>query len=137
MPAFPDQRPLIVFDGICVLCSGFARFVASRDPTDQFLFTAAQSPLGQGLYRHFQMDSVNYESNLLLADGRAFAKMSAFAGIMTRLGAPWRLAAALNALPKGLTDRLYDQVAGNRYRLFGRREVCIRPDPRWRARVIE
>lgn len=75
-----------MFDGVCVLCSGFARFVAARNPDGRFRFTAAQSPLGQALFRHFGLDPVNYETNLLIADGRAFAKMDAFVEIMRRLG---------------------------------------------------
>ena len=137
MPAFPDARPLIVFDGVCVLCSGFARFVATRDRQGRILFTAAQSPLGQGLFRHLGLDTVNYETNLLIADGRVFAKMAAFSGIMARLGNPWRLGAAIDALPAGLADGLYDRIARNRYRLFGQREACIMPDAAWRGRVIE
>ncbi len=137
VPAFADQRPLIVFDGVCVLCSGFARFVAARDLERRFQFTAAQSPLGQGLYRHFDLDTVNYETNLLVADGRVFAKMAAFGGIMARLGQPWRLAAAIDRLPGAHADGLYDRIARNRYRLFGRRNACILPDATWRDRVIE
>ncbi len=137
VPPFPDTRALIVFDGVCVLCSGFARFVAARDPQGQFLFTAAQSPLGQGLFRHLGLDPVNYETNLLLAEGRVFAKMAAFGGIMARLDRPWRLGAAVDGLPAALADGLYDRIARNRYRLFGRRDACILPDAGWRDRVIE
>ena len=99
VPAFPDDKPVIVFDGICVLCSGFVRFVAARDPSAQFRFIAAQSPLGSALYRHLGLDAVNYESNLLIADGKVSAKMAAFAGIMWRLGRGWRAASAVGLLP--------------------------------------
>ncbi len=136
-PSFPDDRPLIVFDGVCVLCSGFARFVARHDRDRHFRFTAAQSELGQALYRHYDLDPVNYETNLLIADGRASGKMEAFAGIMERLGGVWRLARAVLCVPAPLRDRLYDAIARNRYRLFGRRAICIRPDATWRERVID
>ena len=95
------------------------------------------SPLGQALYRHFGLDPVNYETNLLLADGRDFAKLEAFTGIMRRLGLPWSLVRAADALPSLVSDRLYDAIARNRYRVFGRRDVCILPDASWRDRVIE
>lgn len=136
VPKFPDDRPLIVFDGVCVLCSGFARFVASRDAANLYRFTAAQSPLGQGLFTHFGLDPVNYESNLLIADGRAFAKMQAFARIMGGLGLPWRLLAAVESLPVAMADGFYDRIARNRYRLFGRRETCVVPGADWAGRVI-
>ena len=135
--AFPDDKPVIVFDGVCVLCSGFARFVARRDRQRQFRFVSAQSPLGQSLYRHAGLDAVNYETNLLIADGRFLGKMDAVAGIMARLGWPWRLVAAISWLPAPIADRLYDVIARNRYRIFGRSQACIRPDASWRDRVIE
>ena len=136
VPAFPDERPLIVFDGVCVLCSGFARFVARRDRAQVFRLTAAQSPLGQALFRHFGLDAVEFETNLLIADGRATGKLDAFAGIMTRLGGVCRIAALAHVVPSAPGDCLYDLVARNRYRLFGRTEACIVPDADWRQRVI-
>ncbi len=136
VPAFPDDRPLIVFDGVCVLCSGFARFIARRDRRKLFRFTAAQSPLGQALFRHYGLDAVNYETNLLVVDGRAFGKLQACSGIMQRLGGVWRLAGVVRALPAGLGNWAYDRVARNRYRLFGRTEDCVVPDANWRDRLI-
>ena len=137
VPPFPDDKPVIVFDGVCVLCSGFARFVAGRDPARQFRFVAAQSPLGHALYTHFGLDPVNYETNLLLAEGRASGKIEAFVAIMRRLGGVWQLATLVGWLPIRLADPLYDRIAQNRYRLFGRRDSCIRPDASWLDRVIE
>ena len=136
VPPFPDDRPVIVFDGVCVLCSGFARFVARRDASRQFRFVAAQSPLGAAIYRHAGLDPVNYETNLLIDGGHIFGKMDAVAGIMRRLGGIWRLAALAGRLPHGIADRLYDRVAQNRYRLFGRRQACIVPDADWRDRMV-
>ena len=137
VPAFPDDRTLIVFDGVCVLCSGFARFVARQDRDGQFLFTAAQSPLGQALYRHLGLDPVNFESNLLVLDGCVLGKMEAFSAIVMRLGWPWRLLAVAGWLPRPVGDWLYDRIARNRYRLLGRRDRCVVPDAAWRERVIE
>ena len=137
VPAFPDDRPVIVFDGVCALCSSFARFVAARDRDQNFRFIAAQSALGMALFRHYGLDPVNYETNLLIANGRVSAKMDAFGAIMTRLGGVWRLGIVLGWLPGRLSDRLYETIARNRYALFGRTEQCIRPDASWRDRVIE
>lgn len=137
VPAFPDDKSVIVFDGVCVLCSGFARFVAERDGTRQFRFVAAQSRLGRALYGHAGLDPVNYETNLLLADGRFFGKMDAFVRIMTMIGGVYHLARVVNWLPHRWSDWLYDRIAQNRYRLFGLAETCIVPDARWRDRVLE
>ena len=137
VPAFPDDRPVIVFDGVCALCSGFVRFVAARDREQTFRFVAAQSALGMSLFRHYGLDPVNYETNLLIANGGVSAKMDAFCAIMTRLGGACRLGLVLGWLPGRLSDRLYETIARNRYALFGRTEQCIRPDASWRDRVIE
>ena len=138
VPAFPDDRPLIVFDGVCVLCSAFARFVAERDGAGRIRFVAAQSSLGQALLAHNELDPVDLESNLLIEAGRASAKLEAVAGILRRLGWRWRLAANLILLPPPrLRDWLYDRVARNRYAVFGRRESCVMPGPGWRARILD
>lgn len=137
VPPFADDKPVIVFDGVCVLCSSFARFVARHDRARVFRFTAAQSRLGQALFRHYGLDPVDFETNLLLAEGRAYGKLQAFAGIMRRLGGPWRLLALAGKVPPRLGDWLYDRIARNRYRLFGRTETCMMPDASWRDRVID
>ena len=137
VPPFPDDKAIIVFDGVCVLCSGFARFVAARDTAQQYRFMAAQSAVGTALYRHLSLDPVNYETNLLIRNGKVSAKMGAFVGIMSGLGGVWRAAAVFGWLPARFSDRMYEAIARNRYRLFGRRDQCIRPDQSWCDRVIE
>ena len=136
VPRFDDRHPLIVYDGICVLCSRFVRFVVRRDRTARFRFTAAQSPLGQALYRHYGLDPVVFETNLLIADGRMHARMGAFARVMARLPWPWRALAVARLLPGPVGRWLYDRVASNRYRLFGRLDTCMVPDPDVRSRFI-
>ncbi len=77
VPSFPDDRPLIVFDGVCALCSGFVRFVLRHDPGGHFRFVPAQSALGTALYRHYGLDPDNWESNLLIAEGRLYLRSDA------------------------------------------------------------
>jgi predicted DCC family thiol-disulfide oxidoreductase YuxK len=128
VPPFADDKPVIVFDGHCVLCSGFAQFVIRRDPQRRFRLLAAQSPLGTALYRHYGLDPVEYESNLLVADGRVWLKSEGSLRILGLLGRPWSwLAAAGRLLPLRLRDALYAIVARNRLRWFGRREICFLP----------
>jgi predicted DCC family thiol-disulfide oxidoreductase YuxK len=71
VPAFPDDRPIIVFDGFCALCSGWARFVLRHDRRALFRLLPAQSALGHALYVHYGLDPVDYETNILLAHGVA------------------------------------------------------------------
>jgi predicted DCC family thiol-disulfide oxidoreductase YuxK len=136
VPGFDDLQPLLVFDGVCNLCSGFVRFVLRRDRAGRFRFAAAQSPLGQALYRHYGLDAREFATNLLIADGRLHARMASFAAVMARLPWPWRALAVAGLLPRPLGDRLYDLVARNRYRWFGRTDQCMVPDAAVRARFI-
>ena len=137
VPGFPDDKSLIVFDGVCVLCSGWARFVLRRDHAFAFRMTTAQSPLGQALFRHYGLDTEDFETNLVITGGRAYAKLDTVAEVGRRLGGVWRLASALRLLPRPIADRLYDRIATNRYRLFGRTDSCMIPPPEWRKRFID
>ena len=99
--------------------------------------TTAQSPLGQALFRHYGLDTEAFETNLVLIDGRAYAKLDSVADVCRRLGGRWRLLAALRLLPRPLADWLYDRIARNRYALFGRTDSCMIPPPEWRDRFID
>ncbi|MBI2255820.1 MAG: DUF393 domain-containing protein [Proteobacteria bacterium] len=129
VPSFPDDRPLIIFDGVCALCSGFVRLVLRHDPRGQFRFAPAQSALGTALYRHYGLDSENWESNLLIADGQLSLRSEAAIGIISRFGGLWRLLRVLRVLPRSWRDGLYDVIAANRYRWFGQHAYCAVPDP--------
>ena len=137
VPKFDDARALIVYDGVCILCSGAMRVIAARDRVGHFQFASAQSMLGQALFRHYDLDPVAFETVLLLSEGRAYAKLDMVREVGAVLGGPWRLFELLRPLPRRVQDRAYDLVAKNRYRLFGRTDVCMLPDPSWRGRVID
>src|SRR5262245_6412230 len=137
VPAFPDDKALVVFDGVCVLCSGFARFILKHDKRFVFRLATAQSQLGQALFRHYGLDAQEFETNLVLADGIAFAKLDTVAIVGERLGGAWRSLSLLRLLPRRLADWLYDRIARNRYALFGRTERCMIPLPEWRDRFID
>ena len=137
VPAFDDGKALVVYDGVCVLCSKAMRAIASRDAQGQFQFASAQSPLGQALFKHYRLDPQSFETVLLLHDGRAFGKLDMALEVARVLGGPWRLFQVFRPLPRVLQDRAYDLVAKNRYRLFGRTDACQIPDASWRARVID
>jgi predicted DCC family thiol-disulfide oxidoreductase YuxK len=134
-PPPPLGSDLIVFDGVCVFCSGFARFMARRDRAERFRFVTAQSATGQALYRRHGLDPVAMATNIVIVDGRAHVKMGAFAAAVHSLGWPWRALAVAGAIPQPLSDRLYDAIARNRYR-FGRR-ACPLPSAALRGRLVE
>jgi predicted DCC family thiol-disulfide oxidoreductase YuxK len=136
VPRFADDKPLIVFDGLCALCSGSAAFVLRHDGQALFRLLPAQSPLGHALYIHYGLDPQNYETMILIQDGVARLRSEAAILIAQGLGFPWSLAAIFRVIPLGLRDRLYMLVARNRIRWFGARTSCYRPDPRFADRMI-
>jgi len=132
--ALPDR--LVVFDGVCVLCSVFARFILRFDRAKRFRFVTAQSPLGESLFRDHGLRTDVYETNLVLIDGKANIKFDSFLAVCEALGWPWRAALVLRLLPRGLRDWLYDRIAKNRYAVFGKRESCEIPSGALRERLI-
>jgi predicted DCC family thiol-disulfide oxidoreductase YuxK len=129
VPKFRDDHPIIIFDGKCVLCSGWAGFVLRHDRKRRFRLLAAQSPLGTALYAHYGLDPISYETNILLDHGRAWFKSEGTIRMFEHLGFPWRLVAVARLVPQALRDRLYNVVARNRLRWFGSRATCFLPDP--------
>ena len=128
VPAFPDDKPIIVFDGKCVLCSRWARFVMRHDGEKRFRLLAAQTPLGTALYEHYGLDPVDYETNVLLEGGRAFLKSEGTIRMFERLGFPLNLMTVFRVVPRALRDKLYNVVARNRLHWFGSRETCFVPE---------
>jgi predicted DCC family thiol-disulfide oxidoreductase YuxK len=129
VPSFPDDRPILIFDGNCVLCSTFVQFILRTDKRRRFRLLSAQSLLGTALYRHLGLASVDYETNILLEDGHAWLKSEGSIRVFERLGFPWSLMSIGRLLPRPLRDWLYERIARNRLRWFGVRETCYLPDP--------
>lgn len=136
VPAFADDKPVIVFDGECVFCSAWVQFVLKHDKAERYRFLAAQSPLGEALYRHYGLDGRDYETNILIEDGRAHLKSRGTIRMAAGLGFPWSLVKVLRLLPQGLADRLYEFVARNRLRIAGRRATCFLPSSEQRDRFL-
>jgi predicted DCC family thiol-disulfide oxidoreductase YuxK len=128
VPDFPDDRPIIVFDGYCAFCSGWARFIQRRDKQRRFRLLAAQSRLGEALFAHLGLDPTELATSILIADGRAFLKSEGIIRIFEGIGLPWSLVRIWRVMPTAWRDRQYDFIARNRFR-FGRREQCLMPQP--------
>ena len=122
----PDQ--VILFDGVCVLCSRWARFVIERDTEAAFRFIAVQEPYGAELARRLDIDLAFPETNAAVIAGRAYFKSDAAIEVLSRLPG-WRWVRIGRLVPRGLRDAGYDLIARNRYRWFGRTEQCWLPTP--------
>ena len=129
---------VVLFDGVCNLCNGAVNFIIDRDPQFRFRFASLQSDAGQALLRAHGLHPGSMNTLVCIAGGRAHLKSGALIAIAGGLGGWWRLPAlAARALPRFLRDWCYDRVAGNRYRWFGRREVCRVPDAGLPGRFLD
>jgi len=128
---------VIVFDGVCKLCNRCVRFVIERDPDARFRFAALQSAGGVRLLRQHGFDPRNVHTFVLLKGGRIYVRSAAALEIARQLRGPARLLALLRIVPRRLRDRLYDVVARNRYRWFGKLDACVAPAPEVKARFLD
>lgn len=132
------SRPLIVvFDGQCLFCNAWVRFLLRHDRRGVFCFAAIQGRTGQALLQQAGLQLEGLET-LLLVDGREhWQNTDAVLRILHLLGWPWRVAGLARWVPAALRDALYRWLARNRYRLFGRAEHCMVPPPELRARFLD
>ena len=132
-PAPDEPDGLILFDGVCVFCSRWVRFVIARDRARRFAFVPVQSVRGRALAECFGIDPEAPETNAVILDGRIFFKSDAALSVLGALPST-RPLALLKLAPRPLRDLVYDLVAANRYRIFGRTASCMAPSPEDRAR---
>ena len=127
---------VILYDGVCVFCSRWIRFIAARDQAKRFRFTAIQSAYGTRLAQAFGIDPDDPDTNAVIHGGVAHFKSDAALTVLSNLPG-WEWTRVLFAVPKPLRNAVYNLVAKNRYRIFGKYEQCFVPDAAMRDRVIE
>lgn len=131
-----DARPIILFDGICVLCTANARFVLRHDRHGHFRLASVQSEAGRALCERFGVDPVNPDTMLVIEGVRARRDSDTVLAIAEGLGWPWRAAGVLRMIPRGWRDAAYRRIARDRYRLFGKHDACWGPSPEQKARIL-
>lgn len=135
---WPEDKVIILFDGVCNLCNGAVNWLIVRDKNDLFRFVPLQSGLGQKITLHIGVDTTRVDSIILFQPGLAYYyKSNAALKAAALLGFPWSLWRAFSVFPRPLRDALYDWVARNRYRWFGRKEQCMIPTPELRSKFLE
>lgn len=127
---------VVVFDGVCALCSGWVRFLLRHDRGAGFRFAAMQGAVGHDLLVAHGIDPMDPVSFLLVDGAAAWHDSDGVIEVLRRLGGVWRLAVALRMLPRTLRDALYRLLARNRYRVFGRRAACMVPPQDARDRFL-
>ncbi|MFN0218137.1 MAG: thiol-disulfide oxidoreductase DCC family protein [Hyphomicrobium sp.] len=137
VPRFDDAAPLIIFDGLCVLCSTGVQWMLKRDPNGTSKFAAIQEPIPRALYRHYNLDPAAFDTFMVLADGVPHLRWAGALAAARTLPAPWRWLGLLGSvIPSALGDPIYDWVQRNRLRWFGVRDVCLAPDAATASRFL-
>ena len=127
---------IILFDGVCNLCNGAVNFVIKRDPRNVFKFTPLQEKQGVLLLKKHAVDSRKLDSIVLIENGNVYIKSSAALRIAKKLSDLWPLFFVLLIIPSFIRDGVYDFIAKNRYKWFGKKEQCMIPTPGLREKFL-
>ena len=127
VPYLQDGENLILFDGVCKLCNAWSNFIIRHDHGRRFKLASVQSPEGTAILAHFGYPTERFDTMLVVHRAACHEKSEAFFAVMSELGMPWRLLRVARILPRALRDWLYDRIALNRYRLFGKYDYCTLP----------
>lgn len=126
-PNINQDDCVILFDGECKLCNVWSNFIIKFDRLFKFKLCSVQSTEGQKILTHFNFPTETYETMLYVEGPQFYQRSDAFFRVIKKLGMPWKLVCIFTVLPKQLCDWLYDRIALNRYRLFGKYDYCRLP----------
>jgi len=138
----PGSGPIVLYDGVCGLCNRAVQFLLKRDRHDQFRFAPLQSSFAADLLKRHDLSSTDLDTVYAVRhygkpDEQLLAKGDAVLFFGEVLGGIWRITRLARILPRRVRDRLYDFVARNRYRVFGKSESCMLPDPAYKHKFLE
>ena len=127
IPQIIQQHDIILFDAICVICNGWAKFLIQNDHQKKFKLASVQSPLGEAILKHYGMSTEHYTTMVVILNGQRYLESTALLKVMQHLGRPFSLMRAGYCMPRLWRDYLYRRVALNRYQLFGITNQCLIP----------
>ncbi|MEM6264380.1 MAG: thiol-disulfide oxidoreductase DCC family protein [Bacteroidota bacterium] len=130
---------LIIFDGVCNLCNTFVDFTIRQDPSHKLKFASNQSQAGREILQHFGVIEGSEEANTVyfLENGQLYEKSTAALRVARHLRFPWNLGIVFQIFPRFLRDSIYEFIARNRYKWFGKKSTCRLPGPEERALFVE
>lgn len=133
-PVTPPPEAIILFDGVCNLCSGSVQFVIKRDPATYFKFASLQSDFGQQQLQRLALDQQSFHSIILISGDKVYQRSDAALEIAKKLSGAWPLFYGFKILPRFLRDVVYNLISRNRYSLFGKKDTCWIPTPELKSR---
>ena len=137
MTDLPKDKKIILFDGVCNLCDSTVQFLIKNDEKDVFRFTAIQSEIGQEIINKIGIDTTKTDSIILYEPGRAYYfKAEAAIRIASELGGFYTLMKGFLILPASINNVVYDFVARNRYKWYGKKDNCMIPTPELKTKFL-
>ena len=138
MENLPKDKKIILFDGVCNLCDSAVQRIIKHDAKDVFRFVALQSDLGQKIIKHLGIDTQKTDSIILYQPGFAYYyKSEAALEIAKHLGGVFYFGTLFSILPTSLNNHIYDYIAKNRYKWYGKKETCLIPTKELQAKFLE
>ena len=132
-----QQYDIILFDAICVICNGWAKFLIQHDQHQKFKLASVQSPLGEAILKHYGMSTEHYSTMVVILNGQRYLESTALLKVMQHLGLPFSLMNSGYLMPRPLRDFLYRRIALNRYQLFGTTDQCLLPSAENKQHFLE
>lgn len=131
-----QDKKIIVFDGVCILCNSFVQFILKKDKRKQFYFTTAQSDFVKEQLKTNPMKANAMDSVLYVKNGKVFAESTAALNIFSDLGGLWKLLSIFKLIPPFIRNAVYRFIAKRRYRVFGKLDTCMMPPSEWKSRFL-
>ncbi len=125
----PRDKKIILFDGVCNLCDSSVQFLIKHDKKDIFRFVPLQSVLGQKIINHIGISASTIDSTILYESDKGYYKTAAAFRILKELNSVYKFLLVFSILPNSVLNLIYDYVAKNRYKWFGKKESCMIPTP--------
>ncbi|HMK04755.1 MAG TPA: thiol-disulfide oxidoreductase DCC family protein [Ferruginibacter sp.] len=129
-------QPVILFDGVCNFCNSAVNFTLKRNKKADILFAALQSEVGHKLLQQYNLPADDMESFVFIDNGKAYKQSTAALKVCKRLRGLWPLTYGLIIVPRFIRDSIYNWIAGNRYKWFGKRQECMIPTPDVKERFL-
>ncbi|TMI81069.1 MAG: thiol-disulfide oxidoreductase DCC family protein [Bacteroidetes bacterium] len=121
------KRPIILFDGVCNFCNGMVNFIIRQDKKNVFLFAALQSESGKKLLEQYHINWQRSDSFVVIENDKAYMKSNAALKLYAKLPWYWKWTQIFWIVPKFIRDWVYNVIARNRYKWFGKEDECMVP----------
>jgi len=131
------SKKIVLFDGVCNLCSNSVQFILKRDKKNQFLFGSLQGNYGQQMLAKYQLPATEFNSFMLIEGETLYTRSSGALRMLKHLGGAWSLLYAFIVIPKFIRDSVYNLLAKNRYKWFGKKNECWLPRPEWKEKFLD